>query len=383
MMRHPTVVLHGSSSPKPVSYFVQRNQAYGRWVAKLLHGQFAGNFDPYTTYEKPIYYIPARTLVMSLEEARTLGISGQEDLMGGIVPAGYVGTKAITHGLIADEAHRPDEWSQAFTDAVKHIVLPGFSVFSKEDALQAGMRLLEDGDVRFKPASGRSGRDQAVIASREDLVHHVSRMDSQELQIYGLVLERNLHDINTLSVGTLLLDRHYISYYGTQRMTLNNQGTVEYEGSDLFFIRGALEHLLQLDVADNIRLAMEQAITYDAASSHYPGVIASRRNYDVGQGHDRDGNFLSGVLEQSWRIGGATGAELCAFECFQNDPGITAVESSTYCVFGWDKQLPPQAIVQFDDADTGYGPMKVYTVLGKTHHGILSALSLDSMEGRA
>jgi len=358
-MRHPTVVLYGSSSPKPVSYFVQRNEAYGRWVAKLLHGQFAGNCDPQTRYEEPVYYIPARTLVMSVEEAHTLGITSPEDLMGGIVPAGYVGTKAITHGLIAEDAHRPHGWSQAFTDAVKDIVLPGFSVFSVGDALQAGIHLLKDGNVRFKPASGRSGRDQAVIVSRKDLVHHVSRMDPQELQTYGLVLERNLRDICTLSVGTLLLDGQYISYYGTQRMTLNNQGTVEYEGSDLLFIRGPLEHLLQLDVPDNIHLAMEQAITYDAALGHYPGVIASRRNYDVGQGHDRDGNLLSGVLEQSWRIGGATGAELCAFECFQNDPNITAVEASTYCVFGWDAQLPPQAIVQFDGADTRYGPMKV------------------------
>lgn len=377
-MRHPTVLLHGSSSPKPVSYFVQRNQAYGRWVAKLLHGQFAGNFDPHATYEKPIYYIPARTLVMNLEEAHALGINSPEDLMGGIVPAAYVGTKAITHGLISDDAHRPHGWSQAFTEAVKDIVLPGFSIFSKEDALQAGLRLLEDGAVRFKPASGRSGRDQAVIANREDLVLHVSRMDSQELQTYGLVLERNLRDISTLSVGTLLLDGQYISYYGTQRMTLNNQGTVEYEGSDLFFVRGPLEYLLQLDVADNIHLAIEQAMIYDAARSHYPGIIASRRNYDVGQGYDRAGNFLSGVLEQSWRIGGATGAELCAFECFQQDANITAVEASTYCVFGWDKQLPPQAIVQFDDADTGYGPMKVYTQLGKTYHGVLSASFLNS-----
>jgi hypothetical protein len=377
-MRHPTVVLHGSSSPKPVSYFVQRNEAYGRWVAKLLHGQFAGNFDTHKSYEKPVYYIPARTLVMSPEDARSLGITSPDDLMGGIVPAGYVGTKAITHGLITADAHRPQGWSQAFTDAVKNVVLPGFSVFSKDDALQAGMHLLRDGDVRFKPASGRSGRDQAVITSQEDLVHYVSRMDPQELQTYGLVLERNLHDINTLSVGTLLLDGQSISYYGTQRMTLNNQGTVEYEGSDLFFIRGTLEHLLQLDVPGNVHLAMQQAITYDAALNLYPGIIASRRNYDVGQGHNRDGNFLSGVLEQSWRIGGATGAELCAFECFQNDSSITAVEASTYCVFGWDKRLPPQAIVQFDDADTGYGPMKVYTLLVKAHHGVPPAFFSNS-----
>ncbi|MBV9020973.1 MAG: DUF3182 family protein, partial [Ktedonobacteraceae bacterium] len=353
-MKHPTVVLYGSGSKKLVSYFVQRNEAYGQWVAKLLHGQFAGNFDLDARYKQPVYYIPVRTPVMSFEQANRLGISSPEHLLGGIVPIGYLATKVITHGLIAENVHKPHGWSNTFADVVKDIVLPGFSVFSKEDAIQAASHLLKGGEVRFKPALARSGRDQAVISRLEELDYRVSQMDADELRTYGLVLERNLHDIRTLSVGTLLLAGKHISYYGSQRMTINNQRSVEYGGSDLFFVKGTFEHLLQLVVPDDIRLAIAQAITYDtAALCHYPDVIASRRNYDVGQGYDQDGNFYSGVLEQSWRIGGATGAELCAFEMFQKDPAIISVEASTFCEFGQEAKVPAQAIVQFDGIDSG------------------------------
>ncbi|MBV9689415.1 MAG: DUF3182 family protein [Ktedonobacteraceae bacterium] len=369
-MKHPTVVLYGSGSKKLVSYFVQRNEAYGQWVARLLDGQFAGNFDLHASYKQPVYYIPVRTPVMSLEQAHRLGISSPAHLLGGVVPIGYLATKVITHGLIAENAHKPHGWSNTFADVVKDIVLPGFSVFSREDAIQAASHLLKGGEVRLKPALGRSGRDQAVIACLEELDYQVSHMDADELRTYGLVLERNLHDIRALSVGTLLLGDKHISYYGSQRMTINNQGSVEYGGSDLFFVKGTFEHLLQLVVPDDVRLAMTQAVTYDAAALyHYPDIIASRRNYDVGQGYDQDGNFYSGVLEQSWRIGGATGAELCAFELLQKDPTIIAVEASTYCEFGQEGKVPAQAIIQFDGIDSGYGPIKIYTMLVEAHRG--------------
>lgn len=361
-MSYPTVVLYGNGSPKAVSYFVQRNEAYGRWVARLLGGRFAGNFDPHIRYREPVYFIPARTLVMSLQEAANLGITTPADLLGGIVPAGYVATKAITHRLVAEGAYRPQGWSEKFPIAVKNIVLPGFSVFSKEDARRATGHLLKGGDVRFKPALGRSGRGQAVIFREEELDRLLACIGEDELRQYGLVLERHLRDICTLSVGMLQLGGEYISYYGTQRFTLNNQGSVEYGGSDLFFVRGPFEQLLRLDLAGNIRLAIQQAILYDEARCHYPGVLTSRRNYDVGQGYDREGNFYSGVLEQSWRIGGATGAELYAFECFQQDPTLDVVEASTYCVFGQDAVVPPEAIIQFAGVDSGYGPMTIYTV---------------------
>jgi hypothetical protein len=143
-------------------------------------------------------------------------------------------------------------------------------------------------------------------------------------------------------------------------------------------MRGTLDQLLQLEVPEHIHLAIKQAIIYDRARCHYPDPLASRRNYDIGQGHDHKGNFYSGVLEHSWRIGGATGAELYAFEYFRKDVTITCVEASTHCVFGQHTDPPSQARIQFDGSDSDFGPMKVYTVVGKILRGVEHGMDCGS-----
>ena len=369
-MKHKIVVLHGNESKKAVSAFVQRNEAYARWVAQLLDAQFVGTFDPHVTYSEPVYYVLARTLVMGLQEAKSRGITTSDDFLGGIVPESYIGTKAITHQVLAHTTYKPASWSNGFPDAVKEVVLPGFTVFHNDDAKQAALHLFKQGAIRFKPAIGRSGRGPAVIHNIEELEYRLSQLGPDELQTHGVVLEQQLDDISTLSVGTLSLEGEHISCYGKQRTTINNQGNIDYGGSDLCCIRGTFDQLLQLEIPEHIRLAIKQAIIYDNARHHYPDLLASRRNYDIGQGHDHKGNFYSGVLEHSWRIGGATGAELCAFEYFRKDATITCVEASTHCVFGEHTDLPPQARIQFNGRDSDFGPMKVYTVVGKILHGV-------------
>src|SRR5438105_6312502 len=100
-MKHTMVVLYGNESKKPVSAFIQRNEAYAQWIAQLLNAQLAGTFDPHATYNESVYYVPARTLVMSLQEAKKRGITSSDDFFGGIVPESYIGTKAIAHQVVA------------------------------------------------------------------------------------------------------------------------------------------------------------------------------------------------------------------------------------------------------------------------------------------
>jgi hypothetical protein len=66
---------------------------------------------------------------------------------------------------------------------------------------------------------------------------------------------------------------------------------------------------------------------YDEATSAYPGCVASRRNYDVGQGFDVEGGWRSGVFESSWRVGGASPAELLAISTFIEDPHLSILEA--------------------------------------------------------
>ncbi len=121
--------------------------------------------------------------------------------------------------------------------------------------------------------------------------------------------------------------------------------------------------MLNLALAPETRLAVTQARAYDdAASKYFPGLIASRRNYDVAQGLDARDERRSGVLEQSWRIGGASAAEIAALEAFRADRGLRVIRAS--CVEKYGLHEPPQnAVLQFRDIDNRVGAITRYTVV--------------------
>src|SRR5690606_21912943 len=88
----------------------------------------------------------------------------------------------------------------------------------------------------------------------------------------------------------------------------------------------------------------------------YREFFASRRNYDIAQGIDARGRPCSGVLEQSWRIGGASSAEIAALERFSQDASATVVRASSLELYG-ERQTPPDgATVLFrgEDAEVGF-----------------------------
>ena len=111
-----------------------------------------------------------------------------------------------------------------------------------------------------------------------------------------------------------------------------------------------------------VRVGVEQALAYEMAMDAYPGFMASRRNYDVGQGLDAQGKWRSGVFESSWRSGGASTAELAALAVFSQDPGLHIIKVSSIKVYGNAHQPPPHATVHFRGNDPEDGPMIRYTV---------------------
>jgi hypothetical protein len=131
--------------------------------------------------------------------------------------------------------------------------------------------------------------------------------------------------------------------------------------------RGDFAALRALGPPPEARLAIVQARAYDeAATACFPGLLASRRNYDVAQGTGPAGR-RSGVLEQSWRIGGASGAEIAALEAFQADPALQAVRASTVEVYG-ACEPPPKATVYFRGTDEDVGMITKYTLVEPHGH---------------
>lgn len=332
-------------------------------IAALRGADFGGDYDAALSYPGPVYFVPGATLV-GIEEAAELGIRGEGDLFGGVVPHRFVATKAISHPLVAPQAQAPLGWSAGFAARLGNAVLPGFTAFTRDDARRGGLRLLASGPVRVKPVHATGGRGQTVAPDAAALDGALARLEEAELSGHGVVLEENLSDVTTYSVGQVRVADLVASYCGTQRLTPDNAGEAVYGGSDLLVARGGFDALLRLALSHEARLAIEQARAYDAAANAcFPGFFASRRNYDVAQGLDSAGRRRSGVLEQSWRVGGASSAEIGALEAFRGDPALAAVRASSREVYGDGATAPPQASVYFRGVDDKVGAITKFAIV--------------------
>jgi hypothetical protein len=335
-------------------------QELGHRLASYVGCAFEGEFSSDREYGGRPYFIPGDTL--DARTAAMLGIRSEEDLFGGVVPAGFVATKAITHSLIDPGAAAPPGWSYPLGDSLSNATLNGFSVYSREDARRAGARLLERGEVRTKPALASAGRDQTVVGNATELDRVLDAMGEAAIAD-GLVIEENLTEVETYSVGQVRVAGRVASYFGLQRMTTDNHGQPVYGGSDLLVAPGNFEQLLALDLSAATREAVSQARTYDAAAFQaYPGLFASRRNYDVVSGLDSRGIRRTGVLEQSWRMGGASAAEIAALDAFRDDPTLRSVRASSFEAYG-GAEPPPAATIYFHGVDDRIGHISRYATV--------------------
>jgi hypothetical protein len=337
--------------------------AIARKLASIKGYDFAGDYDPTKPGAGPLYFVPSETLV-DVGTARQLGIFTEHDLFGGVVPYSFVATKTITHPLVDPDAFAPAGWSHEFGRRVNDIVLFGFTAFTIADVRCAADLVLARGPARLKPACGVGGHGQRVVSELAELQTILDEIEPADLSRNGIVIEQNFKDITTYSVGQVRVAELLGTYCGLQRLTKDNHGAEVYGGSDLVVVRGDYEALLELDLTPEERIAVGQARTYDdAASQEFPGLIASRRNYDVAHVLDSDGEWRYGVLEQSWRIGGATPAEIAALEAFRADPALRIVRASSSEIYGASQPPAVDAFVYFRGVDDRVGALTKYAIV--------------------
>jgi len=355
-----TVVTYsGDTAARSDGHEAATREETARRLAKLIGVPYTGEYDPLERYSATPYFVPANTLTREL--ATRLGIRDEHDLFGAVVPSAFMATKAITHPLLDAGSRTPVGWTADFPRRVADAVLDGISVFARQDALIAGNQLLAFGPVRVKRVTGIAGLGQYVVADSAQLAPTLDLLDDDELAQFGAVIEQNLTDVTTYSVGQVRVADMVATYHGTQLLTTNNRGAEIYGGSELIVVRGDFDALLALTSTEDIRLAIAQARLYnDSADKCFPGFVSSRRNYDVASGLDAMGNRRSGVLEQSWRPGGATGAEIGALEAFAGDPSLRAVRAITREVYGEPPALPANAAVYFSGNDPHVGLLTKY-----------------------
>jgi hypothetical protein len=79
-------------------------------------------------------------------------------------------------------------------------------------------------------------------------------------------------------------------------------------------------------------------------------------------GRDASGRMRAGVLEQSWRIGGASAAEVMAIDAFRRDPRRMRTRCATVEVYDVDAPVPRGAFVYYRSIDPKAGPLTKYAV---------------------
>ena len=283
------------------------------------------------------YYLPMFTLIR--EEAAARGIVAQSQLWGGIVPHRFVATKLVSHPLWGQPGVVPEGWKDI--PGIEAYTLPGYSVFTRSDAWQAGKSLLEGGGLRLKWPFAQGGDGQTVARDPRELSAWLDAADDS-LFPSGLVVERHLESSTTYSVGSSSLPGYDIAYWGEQHNVVNPAGAEVYGGSALTVVRGTFPSALAAG-SDVVR-AIVAASAYDRLVRGAYGVVASRRNYDVIVGLDARGERHLGVLEQSWRFGGASMAEVFALEWFSRNPGRNSVAAETGESYD-DEPLPEGAVL--------------------------------------
>ncbi|MGQ4583480.1 DUF3182 family protein [Lysobacter sp. F60174L2] len=333
----------------------------GRRLATLLGYTFGGDHRPGEPTHGPVYFIPADTLLDG--EARALGIRDERDLFGGVVPHAFLTTKTISHPAVDSAARVPEGWSHALGERIGNAVLPGYSAFTPADVQRAGELLLDLGDIRIKNGDGIGGTGQVAVSDHRQLGEVVAALVPADILRHGVVVEQNLADPVTYSIGCLRVGDWTLAYHGTQRVTADHQGREVYGGSELTVVRGGFDALLKLPLPPEQRTAIEHACRYDEAVAEvYPGFFASRRNYDVVAGYDGSGARRCGVLEQSWRIGGASPAELAALMALRADPALQHVRASCHETYS-DEPPPAGATVHFRGHDARAGMLCKYSLV--------------------
>lgn len=304
---------------RPESSVPIKNGAVAERVAKLLGGQVCDITEK--TGDK--YLIPIDAV--HEPDARKHGATGTDDVYGGIVKELEHADKAILHSLVSPYALRPAWYSRTFAKKVSKVVLPGFTVFSYEDAVAAFEAMQANGlAARFKDPTGTAERGQYVVQSREELDDIASNFGEAFIET-GAVLETDLRNASTLTAGIVLMAGQRYSWLGNPYDTYH-KGLKRFGGNELTVVRGGFDVLAKRCDDPRQKQAIQQISQVHEAYASI-GASISRATFDVVQGVGSNGLFLSGVTDPSLRPSASSPAEIRAIEAFAEHPNASTITS--------------------------------------------------------
>lgn len=313
--------------PAPYGEYIRkRNGLISRRIAEYLEIPFFGEVR---ALKPEGYSVPARTLLKS--QARTAGIENRDQFYGAVIEDhGHV-SKAVLHPTLNGKTEAPHFHSDLFVERVKDCVLPGFTVFSKEDAANAYENLVDQGyRVRAKKTRESDGMGQLDIRYRSNLLAFLKgSISDEEINQEGLVLEAQVHDPQTISIGYAIYGKDVFTFLAEQKNDKGEDGRDRYAGARVKVIKdtnlsfSTPNHLI---LNDNERRALEMAHKFHNAFSYFNPLL-SRISFDCVLGADHKGSPLAGITDITARLGGTCPALILAAQEFKKNPDVFCVNA--------------------------------------------------------
>ncbi len=351
MHRESVIIDHRAITATPASHrdhVAERNQNIGRVIANnILHIPYGGIAEP----SRETYSLHGGSLTP--RKAAQLAIAGANDLYGAVVTDAEQIHKSMFHPSISGK----DTSSFHSADLARGLekteaVLPGVTAFRPEDLVDYLREMQGTGKkYRLKIPNASDGEGQhGGITTVAELRKGMQLVGTQRIGIDGIVLEEEIIDPQTISVGSVVLGGEVYSFHLRQKDEVIAEGDkkrTRYLGAENIVVsRGSLSDI-SLTEGSPEEIAREKAATFEQLYQGHLNPTLSRWSVDVVM-NDRQ----AGITDlTAGRVGGTDPGLVLAVRELHNDPKLKTVTADVTLDYGKQKDVPEGAWVFINKRD--------------------------------
>lgn len=317
--------LKGATTDYPFNdYYRGRNGGVAGLIAGYLGIPFLSDELRSARDLRSSYLVPPKT--REIAGIKKQGVESSADFYGHAAEYLEHADKSVFHTLISRS--NPGFYSEAFARSVQPFVLPGVSIFDVQD-IEKGYEKMAAGDydVRLKLANESNGLGQFVMKNRSQAKEIGNQLDSELLRKKGAVLEPNLLNPHTISVGYGIYGKDQYSFIALQKNgEIDSEGRSRYMGATVRVVRGDLRNLSKVTKNQEENLAIRSCTSFRDRYESFDS-ISSRLSFDYLFGEDKLGKTHSGVTDITARLGGTCPALILSAQDLKDNPQKTFSES--------------------------------------------------------
>lgn len=273
--------------------------------------------------------------------------------------------KTVLHRSYSEMERPHVTWYNALAECaeVMGLVLPGVSLYPKErEAASAAEEMLSCSpfrSLRVKDAGGSDMAGQFSFNAVDQLIDHLHKTYSRcpwYIPEAGLVIEPDLQNPVTYSVGQIELGRNFFSFLARQKeihyIDANGNTSNKFGGVDLQVFRGQMAKVSKSNMLNpHQSQLMNMGAQFLAAQKDFLGIEATRISYDILEGkancRDSEGQagkiFLRGITDITARVGGTDpGALLAILNMLQT--GNDSAQASVRLFYKGNVHSPRQGL---------------------------------------